>query len=95
MNGKSNCEMFNEAAYPGMTCTDARWINEQNAENGYGLTDRQLMDLIQAHKKARNEGDIRTMSKIEYRLTDINFHHVCNLLTNGKYDEAEHELMAW
>lgn len=88
--GKRN-EMYNEEEYPGMTIADAGIIDKLNSHNGYGLTSKQLNRLIQQHKMARAVGDIRTMSMIEYRLTDINYHTECRLLSAGKYEEAEKE----
>lgn len=79
-------------AYPGMTIGDAKRIDNINSKNHYGINDIQLIRLINKHKKARAENDQRTMSMIEYRLTDINFHHECGLLCSGKYEEALKEV---
>ena len=82
-------EMYDAGEYPGMTVTDANRIHMLNWRNDYGLTPKELNRLIKQHKLARVVGDSRTMSMIEYRLTDINFHMECSLLIAGKYEEAE------
>lgn len=81
-------ELYNPKYYPGMTVADAERINRLNAKRGWGITNSSLMRLIRQHKKARSNEDARTMSVIEYRLTDINFHSECRLIHAGKYKEA-------
>jgi len=56
---------------------------EINAKNGYGLNDTQLKNLIKKHKN----GSEYDKALIEYRLTDINFHHEVSLLYLGEYNE--------
>lgn len=63
-------------------------LSELNAKNNYGLSKNMLLILIRQHKKARENNDILTMQKIEYRLDDINFHTESGLLSEGKYKEA-------
>ena len=58
---------------------------ELNAKNKYGLTFNQMITLTRKHKAARKIGDYKTMTKIEYRLTGINFHSMCSQLYNGEY----------
>ena len=79
---------------PETTITDAERyrIGRLNARNGYGLNTSQLRRLGYEHKKARSAGDIHTMELIEYRLTDINFHHECALLHYGEYAKFNAEL---
>lgn len=84
-------ELYDSEAFPGMTVGDANRINNLNRRNDYSLTTKGLRRIIQQHKKARASGDFRTMSMIEYRLTDINYHIECGLLSAGKYEEAEKE----
>ncbi|WP_297419700.1 hypothetical protein [Clostridium sp.] len=62
-------------------------INNINAKNNYGLTNDMLKNLIDEHKKARQENNTHAMELIEYKLTDINFHRECSLLQKGEYDE--------
>lgn len=81
-------ELFNEELYPEMTKGDAERISNLNSKNYYGINYNTLRRLIKQHRKARLENDKRTMSKVEYRLTDVNFHTECGLLKSGKYDEA-------
>lgn len=75
-----------------MTFDDARHMNALNAKNGYGISSSQLKRLLIAHRKARLSDDFRTMEKIEYRLTDINFHHESALLFRGEYETLKKEL---
>lgn len=58
-----------------------------NSKNGYGISYNALTRLNYQHRAARNRGDIHQKELIEYRLTDINFHHEVGLLVNGKYKE--------
>ena len=57
-------------------------IHRVNRRNGYGLS-------------VRMSGDVHKMQLIEYRLTQINFHHECGLMARGKYTELAGELKAW
>ena len=84
-------ELYDSEAFPGMTVGDANRINNLNRRNGYGLTRKELSRIIQKHKRARAAGDFRTMSMIEYRLTDVNYHIECGLLSAGKYEFAEED----
>lgn len=69
--------------------------NRLNVKNHYGMSKSLLISLIRKHKKARKEFDIKTLAKIEYRLTDINFHSECAMLHNGNYDEAMQLVSQW
>lgn len=80
--------------YKAMTYDDARAMNAINRKNGYGISYAELKRLGSAHRIARQAGNVRVMEKIEYRLTDINFHHECSLLHNGEYDTLANELRA-
>ena len=60
---------------------------EMNSKNKYGLSDNQIITLTRRHKRARKDEDYRTMAKIEYRLTDINFHWECGKMYVDKYVE--------
>jgi len=82
--------MKNIELYPGckaMLFCDAKRMDRLNASNGWGLSNEELEKLIRQHQEAR-----RIMETIEYRLTDINFHHECSLLSSGKYAEALREV---
>ena len=59
-----------------------------NRKNDYGLDNKQMMRLINAHRK----GDAYKRALIEFRLTDINFHREVEMLMNGKYDELKEEV---
>ena len=62
-----------------------------NRKNDYGLDNKQMMRLINAHRK----GDAYKRALIEFRLTDINFHREVKLLINGKYDELKEQVKQW
>ena len=84
-----------KSIYPGykeMTFGDARAASALNRKNHYGISYRELKGLCTRHQTARKNGDSRTMEKIEYRLTDINFHHECGMMHRGKYDALREEL---
>jgi len=66
---------------------EKNYEKELNSKNKYGLSDNQIMTLTRRHKKARKDEDYRTMAKIEYRLTDINFHWECRKMHTGEYAE--------
>lgn len=53
----------------------------------YGITLSQMKQFFKKHQHAREIGDKKTMEKIEYYLTDINFHYECGLLISGQYDK--------
>lgn len=71
-----------------LTMEDKDKIRELNSKNQYGLSQSMLRGLIKKHRTARNKDDLHTMESIEYRLTDINFHAECGLISKGKYKEA-------
>ena len=74
-------------AYSTITRATMNRIGAVNRRNGYGITTSALTRLIKAHRRARKKGDIYRMERIEYRLTDINFHHEVSLLVMGEYDK--------
>lgn len=65
---------------------------EKNVKTHYGLSEKQLAALVKKHKSARKKADYRTMAKIEYRLTDINFHWACSKMHRGEYKEVLDEI---
>lgn len=69
--------------------------NKLNIKNHYGINKSLLISLIKKHKKARDEFDIKTLAKIEYRLSDINFHSERTMLHNGNYDEVMQLVSQW
>ena len=84
-----------DTIYPGctaMTWSDARTMDALNRKNQWGLTMRQLKNALSAHEYARATGNTRRMEMIEYRLTDINFHHECAMMHHGQYDELRAEI---
>lgn len=64
-------------------------IKALNRRNHYCLSLSELKTMCKRHKKVRTLGDTHAMELIEWRLTDINFHHECGLLSQGFYDEIE------
>ena len=69
-----------------MTEEDAKRIEKLNARNGWGITCDELRAAGKKHFSARTSGDLRTMEKIEYRLTDLNFHREVKRLIAGDYE---------
>ena len=69
----------------------------------YGITLAQLhlsravreLGLGNVDQHAREIGDKKTMEKIEYYLTDINFHYECGLLISGQYDKLSEVIKNW
>lgn len=86
---------MNSAVWPGMTVDDASRMQEVNALNGWDITTQELQELVNQHREAREAGDARTMSMIVFRLEDIDFHTIAELLDDGKYDEAVNEILLW
>ena len=68
--------------------SDKRRAVNLNRKNGYGLDSKQMMRLINNHKK----GDAYKCALIEFRLTDINFHREVVMLMNGKYDKLKEQV---
>ena len=50
-------------------------IQTRIRKDGYGITLEQMKQYFKKHQHAREIGDKKTMEKIEYHLTDINFHY--------------------
>ena len=82
-----------------MTWEDAEEMEKLNNENGWGFSDSDLLRLIADHMDAYLDNlqatdnveimkSIATMEKIEWRLTDANFHTFCKMLNEHKYKEA-------
>ena len=61
----------------------------------YGITLEQMKQYFKKHQHAREIGDKKTMEKIEYHLTDINFHYECGLLISGQYDKLPEVIKNW
>lgn len=81
--------------YPGcaaMTYCDAKRTHRLNAKNLWGFSLDTLARITREHKKARAAGDVRTMERIEYRLTDANFHHEAHILFRGEYEILMEEI---
>ena len=72
--------------YKALTYADVTDANRLNRNNDWGFSIKQLKRLGTMHRKAREAGDVRAMEKIEYRLTDCNFHSECSMLEQGDYE---------
>ncbi|MBQ2996221.1 MAG: hypothetical protein IJE22_03170 [Oscillibacter sp.] len=70
-------------------------IRALNRKNRYGITLAEVKLLFERHQAARKRGDSHEMEKIEYRLTDINFHYECGLLSSGQYDKITEVIKNW
>ena len=84
--------LYDNINYPGLTTEDVRNIYNLNQRNHYGISYIALIRLTKQHERARNVLDERTKSKIEFRLTDLNFHHECAMLCDGEYQQLLDEL---
>lgn len=54
-----------------------------------------MKQFFKKHQHAREIGDKKTMEKIEYYLTDINFHYECGLLISRQYDKLPEVIKNW
>lgn len=53
-----------------------------------------MKQFFKKHQHAREIGD-KNDGKIEYYLTDINFHYECALLISGQYDKLPEVIQNW
>ena len=70
-------------------------IQTKIRKDGYGITLEQMKQYFKKHQRARETGDKKTMDKIEYHLTYINFHYECGLLISGQYDKLPEVIRNW
>lgn len=63
--------------------------------NDYCITLEQMKAYFKQHQQAREVDDKKTMEKIEYYLTYINFHYECGLLCSGQYDKLPEVIANW
>ena len=70
-------------------------IQTKIRKDGYGITPEQMKQYFIEHRRARKTGDKKTMEKIEYHLTYINFHYECGLLISGQYDKLPEVIKNW
>ena len=54
-----------------------------------------MKQFFKKYQHAREIGDKKTMEKIEYYLTDINFHYECGLLISRQYDKLPEVIKNW
>ena len=70
-------------------------IQTKIRKDGYGITLEQMKQYFIEHRHARETCDKKTMEKIEYHLTYINFHYECALLVSGQYDKLPEVIQNW
>ena len=78
-----------------LTEQETTQIRNQIRRSGYGITLEEMKRFFTQHEKARRSGDIRTMARIEYHLTYLNFHYECGLLMEGRYDNLTDVIENW
>ena len=61
----------------------------------YCITLDQMKRYFKQHQHAREIDDKKTMEKIEYHLTYINFHYERGLLISGQYDKLSEVVKNW
>lgn len=68
-----------------------------NKDNGYGVNRSMLMRMTNKFEAAATATpqDTRTMAKIAFRLTAINFHHEVGMMMAGEFTELREELKTW
>lgn len=71
-----------------LTDKDRIRIGKLNSKNGYGMSMGAFRSLVKQHKKAMLNEDYHKMACYEYRLTDINFHAECSLMSCGLHEAA-------
>ena len=78
-----------------LTAQEEARIMAKLRKDSYGITLGQMKRYFKQHQHAREIGDKKTMEKIEYHLTDINFHYECGLLISGQYDKLPEVIQNW
>ena len=78
-----------------LTAQEEARIMEKIRKDSYGITLEQMKQYFIEHWRARKTGDKKTMEKIEYHLTYINFHYECGLLISGQYDKLSEVIQNW
>ena len=61
------------------------WVNRPNHKHKWGFSRNMCYSLISSHEKSSNP---RRKRGYELRLEDANFHNLCGLLIEERYDEA-------
>ena len=78
-----------------LTAQEEARIMAKIRKYSYGITLEQMKRFFIEHRRARKTGDKKTMEKIEYHLTYINFHYECGLLISGQYDKLPEVIKNW
>ena len=78
-----------------LTAQEEARIIAKIRKGSYSITLEQMKQYFIEHQRAREIGDKKTMEKIEYHLTYINFHYECGLLIPGQYDKLPEVIRNW
>lgn len=78
-----------------LTGQETARIRAKIRKEQYCITLDQMKRYFKQHQHAREIDDKITMEKIEYHLTDINFHYECGLLISGQYDKLPEVIRNW
>ena len=78
-----------------LTAQEKDQIIAKIRKDNYFITLEQMKQYFIEHQHAREIGDKKTMEKIEYHLTYINFHYECGLLVTGQYDKLPEVIKNW
>ena len=78
-----------------LTAQEEARIMAKIRKASYGITLEQIKQYFIEHRRSRKTGDKKTMEKIEYHLTYINFHYECTLLVSGQYDKLPEVIQNW
>ncbi len=86
-----NGEYTAEDIFPGcqgMTYMDAYMAGKRACEDEWGLTREDAERFIKTHFNADMNGDVRWMEKVEYTLSEYNYHSLATLLRGREYAKA-------
>lgn len=78
-----------------LTEQEKKRIRAMIRRTDYCITLSTMKRYFSQHQQAREIGDTKTMEKIEYHLTYINFHYECGLLVSGQYDKLPEVIKDW
>ena len=78
-----------------LTGQETARIRAKIRKEQYCITLDQMKRYFKQHQHAREIDDKKTMEKIEYHLTCINFHYECELLISGQYDKLPEVIRNW
>ena len=67
-------------------------VKKIEQENGWSFSYETLKEYGEEYERAVKESDWETLYKIDYHLTDSNFHTECSLLSEYKFDEFKNSI---